>query len=33
MPPVVAMIAGDSIECIGPDGLAYDRVKVLEELG
>ena len=30
---LVAMIAGDSVECIGPDGLAYDRVKVLEELG
>ena len=30
---LVAMIAGDAIECIGPDGLPYDRVKVLEELG
>ena len=30
---LVALIAGDAVECLGPDGLAYDRVKVLEELG
>ena len=30
---LIALISGDAVECLGPDGLAYDRVKVLEELG
>eukprot|EP00521_Asterionellopsis_glacialis_P016109 CAMPEP_0195292678 /NCGR_PEP_ID=MMETSP0707-20130614/10488_1 /TAXON_ID=33640 /ORGANISM="Asterionellopsis glacialis, Strain CCMP134" /LENGTH=712 /DNA_ID=CAMNT_0040353203 /DNA_START=27 /DNA_END=2165 /DNA_ORIENTATION=- len=28
-----AIIPGDAIECMGPNGETYDRVKVLQELG
>lgn len=29
---VIALIPGDAIECMGPNGEPYDRIKVLEEL-